>query len=244
MKKLYCSTCGTEVQESDLLGIGVFDKNIGKYAGQTVITFLCSNCKQREYQIVDRNPYSEAAEVNVHLELTPEEVVMVQSEVAISCNDQLEFFESIKEIDSVESFIESCNKNRREKMTYVGQMIQSPSDVVNLFVKFNGMDKKRLMILLLDDDTKLVTWELLGEGTNKKISFDPKMIFRTALLLPKKVSIILAHNHFTQLSSPSKKDILRTKRLVKAGEVLGVDVLDHIIIHQEGYKSFDQLNLI
>ena len=101
-----------------------------------------------------------------------------------------------------------------------------------------------MMVLFIDDDSRLVTWELFGKGTNKNISFDPKNIFRLALLLPQRVSIILAHNHFTHISSPSKKDILRTKRLVKAGGLLGIDFLDHVIIHKEGFKSFDQLNLI
>ncbi|AZR72696.1 hypothetical protein BBF96_04395 [Anoxybacter fermentans] len=244
MKKLVCSTCGVEIQEQDILGIGTFDRNIGKYAGLTVITFRCSKCHQKEYQVIDHNPFSKINEISIHPELTPEEMMIVQREASINCDDQLDFYEAIKEIDTVEEFLIKCNLNRFEKLKKVGQIIQTPTDVFNIFVKYNGLDKKRMMVLFLDEENRLVTWELFGEGTNKPISFDPKNIFRTALLLPQKVSVILAHNHFTQLSTPSKKDILRTKRLVKAGEVLGVEFLDHVIIYEEGYKSFDQLNLI
>ncbi len=244
MKKLICSTCGVEIQEQDVLGIGTFDKNIGKFAGLTVVTFRCSNCHQKEYQVVDHNPFTKTSEINVHPELTPEEVVLVQREASISCNDQVDFFEQMKMIKTVDEFLVKCSQHRFEKMTHVGQEIQTPTDVYNLFVKYNGLDKKRMMVVFLDEESKLVSWELFGEGTTKRINFDPKNIFRTALLLPQQVSVILAHNHFTHISTPSKKDILRTKRLVKAGEILGIDFLDHVLIHQEGYKSFDQLNLI
>ena len=244
MKKLVCSTCGIEIQENDILGIGTFDKSIGKYAGLTVVTFRCSNCNQREYQVVDHNPFTKTSEIALHPELTPEEVIMVQREAVINCNDQLDFFTAFEEVNTVEEFLLKCSQHRFKNTTYIGQIIQTPTDVYNLFVKYNGLDKKRMMAIFVDDESKLVSWELFGEGTNKRINFDPKNIFHTALILPQKVSVVLAHNYFTQITSPSKKDILRTKRLVKAGEVLGIDFLDHVIIHQKGYKSFDQLNLI
>ncbi|MCK4260698.1 MAG: JAB domain-containing protein [Halanaerobiales bacterium] len=244
MTKLNCTHCGGEIQKQDLLGIGTFDKNIGKYAGQTVVLFRCNKCHQKEYQVVDLNPFEDIVEITLHLELSSEEVFLAKREPSINCNDQLDFYESIQQISSVEEFLVKCNLNRFEKMTHVGQFVQSPTDVYNLFVKFNGLDKKRMMIFFLDEESRLITWELLGEGTNKRISYDPKLVFRTAMLLPKKASIILAHNHLNHLSNPSKKDILRTKRLVSAGEVLDVDFLDHVIILQEGFKSFEQLNLL
>lgn len=244
MKKVFCSSCGREIQEQDVLGIGVFDKHIGKYAGLTVVTFICSSCHQKEYQVIDRNPFASIAEITIHPELTAEELMLVQREAGIHCNEQLDFYEAIQKIQTIDEFLIKCNQSRFERQTNVGQFVKTPTEVYNLFLKYNGLDKKRLMLMILDDESRLVTWELFGEGTNKRINFDPKTIFRTALLLPQKVSIILAHNHFTPLTNPSKKDILRTKRLVKAGEVLGVDFLDHVVIHQEGYKSFEQLNLL
>lgn len=244
MKKLCCSSCGVEVSEQDVLGVGVFDKHIGKYAGLTVVTFVCPSCHQKEYQVVERNPFTNTAEIAVHPELTSEELMVAQRDGGISCNDLLDFYENIQKINSVDDFLIKCSQGRFERMTNVGQIVKTPTDVFNLFMKYNGPDKKRMMILVLDEDSRLITWELLGEGTSKRINFDPKTIFKTALMLPQKVSIILAHNHFTTLTNPSKKDILRTKRLVKAGEVLDINFLDHVVIHQEGYKSFEQLNLL
>lgn len=244
MKKLVCSNCGVEIQEQDVLGIGVFDRNIGKFAGLTVVTFICSSCHQKEYQVIDRNPFAHTTEIAIHPELTSEELMVAQRDAAIAGNDQIEFYEAIQKIETIDEFIIKCSQSRFERMTHVGQIIKTPTDVYSLFTKYNGTDKKRLMIMVVDEENRLITWELFGEGTNKRINFDPKSIFKTAMLLPQKVSIIMAHNHFTPLTNPSKKDILRTKRLVKAGEVLGIDLLDHVVIHQEGYKSFEQLNLL
>lgn len=244
MKKLFCSKCGREIQEQDVLGIGLFDKNIGKYAGLTVVTFICSSCHQKEYQVVNRNPFATVSEIMVHPELTSEEMMIVQREASITSNDQLDFYEQIDQIDSVEQFLVKCNQGRFEKTTNVGQIVKTPTEIYNLFHKYNGIDKKRMMVFLVDDDQKLVTWELFGEGTNQRITFDPKVIFRTAMLLSQKVSVVLAHNHFTPLTTPSKKDILRTKRLVKAGDILGIDFIDHVLIDQYGFKSFSQLNLL
>lgn len=244
MKKVFCSNCREVVREDDILGIGTFDHNVGRYAGLTVISFKCSNCSEKEYQVVDRNPFDKTLDVSVHPEMSPEEMIILQREPGINSDDQLDFYNEVEELDSIEEFLVKCNLQRYEKTTDIGELVDTPEDVYNLFIKYNGTDKRRMMVLFLDDESRLVTWELFGKGTNKNINFDPKHIFRLALMLPQKVSIILAHNHFTHISSPSKKDILRTKRLVKAGDLLGIDFLDHVIIHKEGFKSFDQLNLI
>lgn len=244
MKKLFCSKCGREIQEQDVLGIGLFDKSIGKYAGLTVVTFICSSCHQKEYQVVNRNPFTTVSEIMVHPELTSEEMMIAQREASITGNDQLDFHEKVDQIDSIEQFVVKCNQERFEKTTYVGQIVKTPTEIFNLFNKYNGNDKKRMMIFFVDDEHKLITWELFGEGTNRRITFDPKVIFRSAMLLPQRVSVVLAHNHLTPLTTPSKKDILRTKRLVKAGEILGIDFADHVLIDQYGFKSFSQLNLL
>lgn len=244
--KIFCSQCGAEVRENDILGVGTFDKNIGKYAGTTFVTFECSSCHRKEYQLLSQNPFqkSKASDISVHPELTPEEVVLVQREPNISCNDLIDFHSQLSTVETIKEFLTLCSVQRKVMVEDQGQFIKEPRDVYTIFSKYNTMEQKRLMLLLVDDDNHLLTWDIMGEGTRQPISFEPQVVFRTAMIVKGETALILAQNLDTIQNHPSKKDILRTKRLVKAGEILGIDVLDHVIIHKGGFFSFDELNLL
>jgi DNA repair protein RadC len=56
--------------------------------------------------------------------------------------------------------------------------------------------------------------------------------------------IILVHNHPSGDATPSEEDLLLTKRLIKAGKILGIEVLDHVIITKDGYFSFAEKKLM
>jgi DNA repair protein RadC len=64
------------------------------------------------------------------------------------------------------------------------------------------------------------------------------MVFRKALEKSGTTSIILCHNHPSGNLQPSQADILLTKKLKKAGEVLDMTVFDHLIVSERGYYSF------
>jgi len=57
-------------------------------------------------------------------------------------------------------------------------------------------------------------------------------------------SIIIAHNHPSNFVEPSSEDIKLTKRLVEAGKILGIEILDHVIVSKEKYYSFKENNLL
>lgn len=68
-------------------------------------------------------------------------------------------------------------------------------------------------------------------------------MFRKALLA-NAVSIILMHNHPSGDSTPSREDVEVTKRAVEAGQLLGVQVLDHIVVGRPGYSSLKEKGYI
>ena len=72
---------------------------------------------------------------------------------------------------------------------------------------------------------------------------EPKEIFREALKYPTS-AIILAHNHPSGDTTPSIEDIYVTKRIVEAGKILGIRILDHIIIGDNNFFSLKQNGLI
>ena len=71
----------------------------------------------------------------------------------------------------------------------------------------------------------------------------PREVFKAAILMGA-ANIILAHNHPSGDPSPSKEDIEITQRLAKAGEILGIEVLDHLILTPSGHISFKDKGLL
>jgi DNA repair protein RadC len=71
----------------------------------------------------------------------------------------------------------------------------------------------------------------------------PREVFSDAIV-DRAASIILVHNHPSGDTEPSQEDIAITKRLVEAGELLGIKVHDHIIVSKNGYTSMKERGVI
>jgi len=97
--------------------------------------------------------------------------------------------------------------------------------------------KEEFYILLLNRANKVLGWYKVSEGGMSGTVVDPKLIFSTALK-GLASSIILSHNHPSGNLKPSEQDIILTKRLKQAGELLEIPVLDHLILSNEGFYSF------
>jgi DNA repair protein RadC len=83
-----------------------------------------------------------------------------------------------------------------------------------------------------------IAWHELSRGTLDATLVHPREVFKVALLA-NAAALVLAHNHPSGDPSPSPDDIALTQRLVSAGELLGVAVLDHVIVGYDGtYFSF------
>ncbi|MTI61124.1 MAG: hypothetical protein FH762_14315 [Firmicutes bacterium] len=234
MLNIYCWKCGSKINEDNILGLGHFDQNLGKYKGKGFVAFNCPDCKKTRYQVID----------SISIQNQIKNSINESSSDFINIDQVIDFYGQLQEISTINTFLEKCESSQKTISTEIKKPILQPLDVYNLFHELNSANMKRLMILTMDKDNYLISWELLGEGLSKPISFDPKIIFHTPFLLNNQVSVIIAQNtnkHFTQ---PTQKDILLTKRLLKAGKILGVEFLDHIIIEENGYHSFDQLNYI
>jgi DNA repair protein RadC len=85
---------------------------------------------------------------------------------------------------------------------------------------------------------RVVTVELLNAN-----QVHPREIFSDAIA-ERAASIILVHNHPSGNTKPSQEDIVVTKRLVEAGEILGIKIHDHIIVSKDGHTSMEERGLI
>lgn len=112
-----------------------------------------------------------------------------------------------------------------------------------LFEYFRDSYKEEFVCLLLDTKNRVISVESISKGTINQTLVHPREVFRRAITQNAN-SIIISHNHPSGDPTASREDILITERLVKAGEYIGIKVLDHIVIGDNRYISFRDKGLI
>jgi DNA repair protein RadC len=133
--------------------------------------------------------------------------------------------------------IASRPKENRRKIT-------DPDSVAGLFMEeMRSLNKENFRILTLNCKGEILSKEQVAVGTLTSALIHPREVFHSAIRKSAQ-SIILVHNHPSGSTTPSDEDIQITSRLMEAGEILGIEVLDHIIIGDGTYFSFKKQNLI
>jgi len=92
------------------------------------------------------------------------------------------------------------------------------------------------IVVCLDGAQHIIDVKAVSHGIANKVLVHPREVFRPAIIA-NAVSIIIAHNHPSGDMEFSKEDLEITVDLQKAGELLGIEVLDHILISRNGFKS-------
>lgn len=122
--------------------------------------------------------------------------------------------------------------------------IKSPDDVSNLLMEeMRYLNKEVFNILLLNTKHDLIAIENISIGSLNSSIVHPREVFNRAIKRSSS-AIILAHNHPSGDPKPSGEDINITKRLIEAGNIIGINVLDHLIIGDGIYFSMKEQNLI
>lgn len=103
--------------------------------------------------------------------------------------------------------------------------------------KLGDLNQEEFHIILLNRANKLITIEKTSEGGISQTVVDQRVIFRKALNVNAS-AIILAHNHPSGNLNPSQADIEITKKIEKSGNLIGIELLDHIIVSATAYYSF------
>jgi DNA repair protein RadC len=122
-------------------------------------------------------------------------------------------------------------------------VLKSPEDVAAVMrSKLKGKKKEHFWLICLDTRNRLINWKPVSIGSLDTSIVHPREAFKEAVS-SSAASVIFVHNHPSGDPEPSKEDIELTKRLVKAGEIIGIDVLDHIIVCDKSYLSLKAKNL-
>ena len=113
-----------------------------------------------------------------------------------------------------------------------------------LMPEHGGHAIERFGIINLDTKHRVLRTKVLTTGTIDSTIVDPRLVFSTAAA-HRAASIVLFHNHPSGDPEPSYDDISLTARLVEAGQLMGIEVLDHIILAASGeYRSFKTMGRI
>jgi DNA repair protein RadC len=116
-------------------------------------------------------------------------------------------------------------------------IIQSVKDVLAQAVYMRDKTREHFMVIYLNARNEMIFKKPMFVGTLNANLVHPREIFNEALQ-QNAASVILVHNHPSGGSEPSEDDLEITKRLIEAGKIMGIDVLDHIIITKNKVFSF------
>jgi len=116
--------------------------------------------------------------------------------------------------------------------------IHNPDDVVAILRdEFLKADREKLICLMLNAKNVVIGMNLVSMGSLTASISHPREIFKAAIL-SNAAAIILSHGHPSGDPSPSQDDIQLTDRISKAGDILGIKLLDHVIIGELDSYSF------
>lgn len=119
----------------------------------------------------------------------------------------------------------------------------SPETIADYYMEqLRHRKREAVVLLMLNSAGEFICDMLLFEGTVNQSLFSPREIFLEALKHDA-VSIVLVHNHPSGSITPSRADISGTKRVIEAGNLIGVELLDHIIIGDGKYLSLREEGL-
>jgi DNA repair protein RadC len=123
-------------------------------------------------------------------------------------------------------------------------VVKTPEDVVSLVGgKLKDKKKEHFLVVLLDTRGKLIRLSEISVGSLDSSIVHPREVFKEAISASA-ASVIFVHNHPSGEPEPSEEDVKLTERLARAGEVMGIDVLDHVIMGSNNrYQSLKREGL-
>jgi DNA repair protein RadC len=138
------------------------------------------------------------------------------------------------------SCLEFCKRVLKGKKAV---LILSPKDVWEELKDVRSSKKENFYVFYLDVRNQVINKDLISIGTLNMSLVHPREVFESAIK-NSAAQIILSHNHPSGEVKPSEEDIDLTKRLIKAGDILGIEVIDHVIVSNFDYFSMKENKVI
>jgi DNA repair protein RadC len=154
-------------------------------------------------------------------------------------------FKGIGEAKAI-SIIAALEIGRRRGDTEIKVLdeVKSSRDGYNIMRRhLMDLNHEEFWIMLIGRSSKVIAKELVSKGGLSGTVADPKIIYHMALQ-HQASAIIMVHNHPSGNLKPSREDLMLTKKIADAGRMLDINVLDHLIITDNGYFSFGDEGLL
>lgn len=159
--------------------------------------------------------------------------------------EELQQIKGIGQVKAIEmkAALELGKRLCEAKEPKYGQVLSSQKIGEQLMIRLKDLRQEHLIALYLNTKNDIIKQKTVFIGSLNQSIAHPREIYQEAVKCSA-ARIVLAHNHPSGNPQPSKQDRLLTKRVQECGEIIGIDLLDHIIVGHEGYISFREENLL
>ena len=130
----------------------------------------------------------------------------------------------------------------RRRLPAKRRQIRTPSDVYPLIRHYASRMQEHLLAISLNGAQEVLSINVCSIGLVNRTIVHPREVFSEALA-QRASAIIVAHNHPSGVLEPSMEDREVTRRLKKAGDILGIPIIDHLIFSEDGFISMLEGNL-
>ena len=157
-----------------------------------------------------------------------------------SCNSFTEAFTKLTRVDNLSKekaiAISAMIEYARRRIHKEKHSLRTPYDVFEEIKHYANDEQEIFLVIGVNGANEIIFTKTVSVGILDRALIHPRETFADAIK-NRCSSILVAHNHPSSNLTPSDADILSTDRLVKAGELLGIKVLDHLIFSRDGYHS-------
>jgi len=149
-----------------------------------------------------------------------------------------------KRIARLESAVELGRRALTARSARKGVTVSTPEDAVRVVgPMLAGRDKEHFLALALSTKNSLLKVIEVSVGSLNASIVHPRELFKECVMVSA-ASVVVCHQHPSGDPTPSGADIQLTRRLMKAGDVLGIELLDHIVIGGNSHSSLRDLGLM
>lgn len=133
---------------------------------------------------------------------------------------------------------------KERNVYYENKKVRSPQDSAEIFRNFIGnADREMFVVMCLNTKNEVTSLTVAHIGSLNASVVHPREVFKTAIL-SNSFAIAVCHNHPSGNPTPSPEDISVTQRLVQAGQIIGIEVLDHIVLGDDKHVSLAELGWV
>ncbi len=137
-----------------------------------------------------------------------------------------------------------CALVKEGRIDVAASTADQPSEIAEIVRKFLGQtDREHFLVVLLNARNAILGINLVSMGTLTASLVHPREVFKPAIIASA-AAVVVAHNHPSGEAVPSSEDKEATRRLVKAGKILGIPLLDHVIVTDTAHFSFQSAGML